>query len=127
MSPDDLYKVRAIFEAALELAHGERRAFLDEACGETVSIRQEVVQLLAAHDKTDAWIDHPASEYLVEASPETTAPVRDRQFGSYRVVRELGHGGMGSVYLAERMIGKVCQQVAIKVIRPGRMEFDNMR
>ena len=67
--------------------------------------------LLAAHGSENSWLDQP---FLVSEPGSWEG----RAIGPYRLVRQLGSGGMATVYLAERSIGNVRQQVALKVIRP---------
>jgi serine/threonine protein kinase len=108
-------KLREVFEAALEHHPADVPAFLDNACGSDRALREEVEQLLAAHAATDAWIDHP----LVPSGNIEETSLQGLSVGPYEIVRELGAGGMGTVYLAARTIGKVQQHVAVKIARPG--------
>src|SRR5688572_14988680 len=115
MTPESMPRLREVFEAALELDPADVPAFLDGACGSDRSLRDEVEQLLAAHASADAWIDRP----LVQRSNGGAVVLQGLSFGPYEIVREIGAGGMGTVYLAARTIGKVRQHVALKVARPG--------
>ena len=113
--PDSMPRLRQVFEAALEHAPADLPAFLDSACGSDQLLRDEVEQLLAAHAATDAWIDRP----LINPASVNEVSLQGLSVGPYEIVRELGSGGMGTVYLATRTIGKVRQHVALKVARPG--------
>jgi len=102
-SADDL------FEAALEVPEAERGAWLERACRGDAALLREVEELLAAHALSRGILDLRAA-----ASP--SAPTM-RRIGPYRVHRELGRGGMGVVYLAERDDGQFRRLVAIKLLR----------
>ncbi|HKY42320.1 MAG TPA: protein kinase [Pyrinomonadaceae bacterium] len=107
---------------ALELETGRQRAFLDEACAHDADLRAEV-DLLLAH-KVDTGDDameecvEDAARFRMDADDQRTTRIGTR-IGAYRVLRELGHGGMGTVFLAERDDEHYRLRVAIKLINPG--------
>ena len=105
---------RELFGAVVVLPPRERTAYLRKhAHGEAVL--REVESLLAADDGAEALfekITRQASEGVLNEGSGT-------RLGPYRTVRLLGHGGMGVVYLAERIDGQVDQQVALKVMHKG--------
>src|SRR5687768_5988317 len=111
MTPESTPRLRQVFEDALDLDPAEVPAFLDSACGSDAALREEVEQLLAAHASESAWIDRP----LVQLANSGGVSLQGLSFGPYEIVREIGSGGMGTVYLAARTIGKVRQHVALKV------------
>ena len=118
--PDDLReRIAELFADALELPASERAAFLDGECGDQPAVRAEVESLLAAHDRSEGLLDdHPDPGWVAEALGEVGRPAgTGERFGPYRVLREIGHGGMGAVYLAERADGQFEQQVALKLVR----------
>ncbi|MEO8439318.1 MAG: protein kinase [Spartobacteria bacterium] len=110
-------KVKDVLAGALELAQTEdRRMFLEQTCGFDTQLRQEVEALLA--QPTDGF------EQIAQAIPQLfaqDAPSRPpgERIGAYRIVRELGRGGMGAVYLAERADGSFEREVAIKILKRG--------
>ena len=109
MSGPPLQRVEALFHAALERPGAERDAFLAlEPDGE---LREQVRRLLARHTESDAVLDG-----ALDAALSHSAPPRE-WVGPYRLLRELGAGGMGTVYLAERNFGDTVQRVALKLIR----------
>lgn len=103
---------RGIFLAALALPREDREAFLDGAC-ESPELRRRIDALLARHD--EGTIDF-LREREEELGADAEAPQPPFDLDEFRVVRELGRGGMGIVYLAEDTILK--RQVAIKVLAP---------
>jgi non-specific serine/threonine protein kinase/serine/threonine-protein kinase len=114
MTIDRAATAHGIFEAALELPQEQRAAFLDEACHGDTALRQEVASLLAFLD--DARTNDLFPPLIRNAGAPLTLGER---IGPYRVIRELGAGGMGVVFLAEREdVGK---QVALKLLREGGM------
>ena len=113
--PTDPERSRAIddlFDGALDQPPDERAAWLQTRCSDA-DLRAEVEALLAAHDRSDIF-DHKA---LDVAGPLLREPRMEGHIGPYRVGREIGRGGMGIVYLAERADGQYRRRVAIKVLR----------
>jgi eukaryotic-like serine/threonine-protein kinase len=125
MSPsaaDRWPRVKAITADALERAHAVRGAFLAEACAGDETLRAEVESLLGAHAGAGAFLETPAlaGTGAARAIEDVMAPdPAGRLIGPYRIVRELGQGGMGVVYLAARADAAFEKQVAIKVVRGG--------
>ena len=119
MDPDRYRKIEGLFHAALALAPEARGAFLDDACADA-GLRAAVDRLLAA-DGEDGTFGEALVPSLAAARLATdTAP---RIVGPYRVLRPLGHGGMGEVLLAVREV-PYRRYVALKVIRDGRRSPD---
>jgi tetratricopeptide (TPR) repeat protein len=125
MTPDRWRQITELFHAALERPPSGRSALLDERCGGDATLRAEVESMLAAHDEAGSFGDTPIAlpeqrrtEGSLEAPPSSDALPAGLppSFGPYRVTGELGEGGMGVVYLAERSDGQFTRQVAIKRI-----------
>ncbi|MDX1395761.1 MAG: serine/threonine-protein kinase, partial [Gemmatimonadota bacterium] len=120
---NDPRRVHELFNRALDLEGTERAAYLDREC-ETPGIRREVEELLSDADGADGFFDELASRagFGEPRRPATAAPPDDsagRMVGPYRLVRRVGAGGMGTVYLAERVTDEFHQQVALKLLQTG--------
>ena len=122
-SAERFRRADAVFDAALDLTPNERAPFVERACAGDAELCADVERLLRAHDRSDGFLSVPAPHLdaaltpdadPVDAEKPTTLPER---IGQYRIVREIGHGGMGVVYLAERVDPDFRQRVALKVLR----------
>jgi eukaryotic-like serine/threonine-protein kinase len=129
MTPEYLARIRAIYEAALGHDAGERAAFLDRECQGDEAIRQQVDLLLAARQRVPEWLNEPllAPAPIVEPPAGSLPRMEGRELSGYTLVREIGRGGMGCVYLAERSDGAFRKQVAIKIVQPGVTGADVLR
>jgi serine/threonine protein kinase/tetratricopeptide (TPR) repeat protein len=123
VSSDRFRRCEELFHAALPLAGQEREAYLEGSCADDPELRAEVERLLAAHEQAGDFIQLPATAPSSLGAVEE--PMAGRRIGAYRVERELGRGGMGAVYLAERADGAFAQQVAVKLIKRG-MDTDHV-
>lgn len=107
--------IKEIFDKAIDLDPDSRSKLLDKACAESPSLRAELESLLASHQTSDGFMEKPAFEespHLFEdASIGLTA---GSQLGQYKVISELGKGGMGVVYLAEDT--RLGRRVAMKAV-----------
>src|SRR5262249_37724962 len=132
MTPERWEQVEEIFNAALDLPVDERGAFLSEACGDDLSLRKQIEYLIKCHEQAGAFIETPAEIHdslLPDCHPVTLQPdaMVGRQIGVYRLVREIGRGGMGAVYLAVRADDQYQKRVALKLIRRGMDTKDILR
>jgi hypothetical protein len=114
MTPEHLARIRAIFEGALDREASERAAFLDRECQGDETIRNEVEGLLAARERVPDWLNEPllARAPILDSPAGSLPRMEGRDLSGYTLIREIGRGGMGSVYLAERSDGAFRKQVA---------------
>src|SRR5260370_9932956 len=123
MQQQEWEKVKDVFTGALEQPVAGREQFLAESCGDDEAVRSEVESLLAAHEEPKNLLEQHTID--LAAQLQTDGPSYDgKRFGSYRILREIGRGGMGAVFLAERPDGEFQQQVALKIIRPSFADHD---
>ena len=108
---------RSIFLAAIDIASpAERAAYVERACGDDSQLRADVQALLAAHGQSGDLLDAPD-----QFSPTFDHPVAEHigtQIGPYKLLQQIGEGGMGGVYMAEQL-EPVKRRVALKIIKPG--------
>ncbi len=103
--------MKDVFGSALERDPSERATYLQEACGGDDEFRAEIQALLTSYD-SEATLPGPR-----EADPEATDPFIGTKVGPYQVIRRIGEGGMGVVYLAVRSDETFHKQVALKVVQ----------
>ena len=121
-------RVKELFEAAADLDPKERMALLEKECGGDEALRDEIESLIQSDQQTDAFIERPAFEIPRDLFPDNVEePFVGRQFGAYQVIREIGRGGLGAVYLAARSDDEYRKQVAIKLVRRGLDTEDILR
>ena len=121
MTPERWKQIEGVFDDAIDLAPAERDAYLAAACGGDAELRRQVELLIRSHDAAGSFIEAPAVAG-VTTDPrqlDDDAPFIGRRVGSYRIVREIGRGGMGAVYLAVRADDEFQKRVAIKLVKRG--------
>jgi WD40 repeat protein/serine/threonine protein kinase len=104
---------RAIFDHAMELPASERRAYVDAACRDDATLRENVLELLAAHEVVGKFMEAPTVAGLV---PLAEGP--GTVIGRYKLLELIGEGGFGSVFMAEQR-DPVVRRVALKIIKLG--------
>jgi serine/threonine protein kinase len=119
MTPERWVAVGTIFDAALAVVTRERQAWVEQASKGDDEIRREVSSLLANHDAAPDGFVQQRIKKVLASFDEANADPHNATVGPYRLVRELGRGGMGTVFLAERNDDEYHAQVAIKLVRPG--------
>ena len=124
MRRDSWRRLEALFQRALALPASQREAFLEAECADDPDLLAEAKQLVAAGgtqvapDRLGEAVAKAAGDMVADSG----TPLLGRTIGSYRILREIGAGGMGAVYLAERADQEYDKQVAIKVVRGGFLD-----
>ncbi len=114
MNPERWKKIQDLFLEARQYAPDKRAGFLKKACGDDHDLYREVYSLLESDQAEFSPLDQSPLMEIERALSHT-----GQRAGAYRILKEIGRGGMGSVYLAEREDGQFSQKVALKVINPG--------
>ena len=95
------------------IAPEERESFVNSACGSDLELRAELQSLLDAH-RAQGPLDTAPAFLISDSDPEPPGELPGAQVGPYRLLRHIGEGGMGSVWLAERIDGVVKRAIALK-------------
>jgi WD40 repeat protein/serine/threonine protein kinase len=110
---------QSLFIEALERDDpAARAAFLDEACGGNLSLRRRIERLLQRHQQPDSLLELPETSIALGLDVSSETESSGTVIGPYKLLEEIGDGGMGIVYLAEQA-QPVRRRVALKVIKPG--------
>ncbi len=117
MTNEQWQQVKDIFSVAVEVAADERDSFIEQESGGDDFIIREVRALLASDEDAVGFIENPAVAVSQLIRDETA--LAGKKIGSYLIEREIGRGGMGAVYLAERADEHFEKRVAIKLIKRG--------
>ena len=113
----DWSRVKRLFTQALDVPAEERDAWMQETCAGDAPTLAELRSLFAARAAPDRVGDGVAELLSPLLAEEESASRAGTRIGAYRLLRELGVGGMGRVYLAERVDGQFSHQVALKLVR----------
>jgi len=133
-------QIEALFNEVLDCPPTGRTAFIDRVCVDDPALKAEVTRLLASHEAaTDGFLRSPALQMTADLPTEDGGAVTlrldernpalesRRLIGSYELIREIGRGGMGAVYLARRADDQYQKQVAIKLLHIGLENDDIIR
>ncbi len=110
---------KSIFGRAIEIrSASERDAFLNHACGDNAALRSDVEELIRALENAGDFLERPAIEVTAAAIVKTVVECERTIIGPYKLLQEIGEGGMGVVYMADQQV-PVRRRVALKIIKPG--------
>ena len=115
-------RIEQLLDLALDSDPSSWRELLDQACGDDRALREEVEALLARRGDAERFLVRPPAAAAAALVAELDDAGSDRAglvIGAYRIVRQIGRGGMSRVFLAQRADGHFEQQVALKLLRPG--------
>ena len=121
MTPERWQQVEEVLQNALDLPWSERATFIAERCGNDSELKHEASSLLDAHEDAGNFIETPA---LAQDSHILLGDTAVREVGQYSIIRALGSGGMGEVYLAQD--GRLNRLVALKIL-PSYFAADDQR
>lgn len=113
MAGSDLVRIKQLFNDALEQVAGQRDAWLRAACGDDEHLLRKVGRMLAAHEQVPGFLEAPPTDVREALADEPPTTV-----GDYRILQQIGEGGMGVVYLAEQT-APLRRHVALKLIKLG--------
>src|SRR5580765_7754752 len=108
----------AIYFAALARSPEQRAAYLDEACAGDAELRRRVERMLEAEPKLGSFLQVPAAEAIPTIDQPTNGEERRSVVGPYKLLEQIGEGGMGTVWMAQQ-IEPVKRLVAVKLIKAG--------
>lgn len=120
-------KVNKIVDTALDLKEKERTTYIEEQCGGNSDLKQQVTELLESIEKsatedflegTEAYPKNLAVDFSEENLTAGSTMIGET-IGNYKILELIGHGGMGSVFLTERVDGAYDKKVALKLLRRG--------
>ena len=112
-------RVKEVFLAALEREdRAVRETYLRETCGTDEALRRQVEALLSQHEQAGSFLDGPPADLSLTVEQPATEERPGMVVGPYKLLQQLGEGGMGTVFMAEQT-HPVQRKVALKLIRPG--------
>src|SRR5262249_8320933 len=116
-SMSDKPSIDSIFCSAIEIeSPDERRALVEQACGDDVDLRNQVERLLHAHFHGRSFLDAPLQPVATADEPLAESP--GTVIGLYKLLEQIGEGGMGTVWMAQQQ-EPVKRVVALKLIKAG--------
>ena len=120
MNPERWQQVRQILDRAIAAPDADRSAILESLCSGDAELRSEVESLLQSHERAGSvFLKTPVIDLNLPLTLPANPNRAGRRIGVYRLLEQIGQGGMGEVYRAERADGQYDKQVAIKFVRAG--------
>ncbi len=117
-------KIQAVFEKVVDTDLLQREMLLDKFCGNDRELKKEILSLLEADADNLSILEKPVSE-LIDFEEQITSV--GKKIGQYHIISQIGYGGMGEVYLAERDDKQFRQNVALKIIKKGMDSAETVR
>jgi non-specific serine/threonine protein kinase/serine/threonine-protein kinase len=117
MTPERWRRLQTLFNAAVELPAAEQAAYLDEACAGDPELRRQAQSLILAYEAPTEQIQDAIRDVAAGVTVTNDVSAIGRLIGPYKVIDELGRGGMGDVYLAVRADDEYQKRVAIKLVQ----------
>ncbi len=115
---ESLDRLESLFAAALQKPPADRAAYLDQACTDAPALRQRVEALLRAQVAAGSFLQAPPADLCATVDKPSVAERPGAIIGPYKLLQQIGEGGMGTVFMAEQT-KPVQRKVALKVIKPG--------
>jgi serine/threonine protein kinase len=114
-----VHRIDEIFWQAAQLAPGDQReSFLDRTCGEDRELRQRVARLLQVQPQVEGFLERPFTGPAALATLPRVCEGPGSVIGPYKLLEQIGEGGMGLVFMAEQL-QPVRRRVALKLLKPG--------
>ena len=107
-------KIKSVFDSALDIDPAKRSAYVSEACVDDPRLLAEVHKLLISFENAESFIEEPAASEFASLIIESKTLKTGQRFAHYEILRQIGAGGMGEVYLAKDE--KLDRKVAIKLL-----------
>ena len=117
MNPQRLKQIEDLYHSALELSANDRDAFIEKNCGDDEELRRELESLLAVKRSPNNFFENPPLSLAAEmfAEKEKKSNLIGKEISHYKIIRLLGSGGMGDVFLAEDT--KLHRHIALKIVK----------
>ncbi|HQR35263.1 MAG TPA: serine/threonine-protein kinase, partial [Blastocatellia bacterium] len=121
MTPERYQQVKQVYLEAIDRNPGDRSAWLAQRCGADEALRLEVEALLNESAETAPFLETPPPlpDFPVLPKRKAADELIGQRIGTYKILREIGQGGMGAVYLAERADEQFRKRVALKLVKRG--------
>jgi eukaryotic-like serine/threonine-protein kinase len=131
MAHDQWEKIEKVLDSVLDTEPYQWEAILDRTCTGNKELRHQVEKYLRHYTHLETFLQKPLDDRLINRISDDESFNTDwieafNRIGRYRIVREIAHGGMGRVFLAERADGEYTQRVALKLLHSG-MDSETMQ